>query len=451
MPMLLPLEIVADAVWEREMTTAAENELLTGVGAGTPMGGLMRQYWVPALMSSELKADGDPVRLMLLGEKLIAFRDSNGKVGIMDHRCPHRCASLFFGRNEDGGIRCVYHGWKFDADGNCTDMANVPPHQDFKHKVHAKAYKTAELNGLVWVFMGDQRNVPPLPRIEAALMPEDELDLTCFLRECNWLQALEGDIDTSHADFLHGGTRQAQDFAADDIRRFGSIHRDPDYAVADTDCGTMYGAYRPAGAGQQYWRIAHFMMPFWTITPAGPFERHVTARAWVPVDDNHTMAFNLRQRGRLGGVGGRRIGASAEVRYLPNTSDWLGRWRLAEDARNDYGIDRAAQANSIYSGVMGVTLQDQMITESMGTVSDRTFEHLAPSDEMIARTRRRLVRAAQVFAKDGTRPPGADDPNHYFAARGGYYAQPADADWLEFYRRQLAAVRDPARGSRDAG
>jgi nitrite reductase/ring-hydroxylating ferredoxin subunit len=321
MPMLLPLEIVADAVWEREMTTAAENELLTGVGAGTPMGGLMRQYWVPALMSSELKADGDPVRLMLLGEKLIAFRDSNGKVGIMDHRCPHRCASLFFGRNEDGGIRCVYHGWKFDADGNCTDMANVPPHQDFKHKVHAKAYKTAELNGLVWVFMGDQQNVPPLPRIEAALMPEDELDLTCFLRECNWLQALEGDIDTSHADFLHGGTRQAQDFAADDIRRFGSIHRDPDYAVADTDCGTMYGAYRPAGAGQQYWRIAHFMMPFWTITPAGPFERHVTARAWVPVDDNHTMAFNLRQRGRLGGrwTPHRRVGGgplSAEYERL---------------------------------------------------------------------------------------------------------------------------------------
>ena len=136
------------------MTSMTDSEILTKVGAGTPMGELMRHYWLPALKSSELKADGDPVRLKLLGEQLIAFRDTSGKIGVMDHRCPHRCASLFFGRNEEGGIRCVYHGWKFDTDGNCLDMANVPPHQDFKHKVHAKAYKAAERNGLVWVYMG---------------------------------------------------------------------------------------------------------------------------------------------------------------------------------------------------------------------------------------------------------------------------------------------------------
>ena len=122
----------------------------------------------------QLVADGDPVRLMLLCEKLVAFRDSEGRVGVMDHRCPHRCASLFFGRNEEGGIRCVYHGWKFDTDGNCTDMANVPPHKDFKQKVHAKTYKAAERNGLIWVFMGDQDNVPALPDFEATLLPETE-------------------------------------------------------------------------------------------------------------------------------------------------------------------------------------------------------------------------------------------------------------------------------------
>jgi len=130
---------------------------LTRVGPGTVMGSFMRQYWLPACLSSEVTADGDPLRLMILCEKLVAFRDSAGRVGIMDHRCPHRCASLFMGRNEENGIRCVYHGWKFDVDGNCVDMPSVPARMDFKDKVHAKAYKTHEANGLIWVYMGDSQ------------------------------------------------------------------------------------------------------------------------------------------------------------------------------------------------------------------------------------------------------------------------------------------------------
>ena len=126
-------------------------EQLTRVGTGTVMGDLMRQYWIPALASKELVADGEPRRLVLLGEKLMAFRDSSGRAGVMDHRCPHRCASMFFGRNEEGGVRCAYHGWKFDVDGNCVDMPSVPAGQDFKDKVKAKAYKVAERNGLIWV------------------------------------------------------------------------------------------------------------------------------------------------------------------------------------------------------------------------------------------------------------------------------------------------------------
>ena len=174
------------------MTSEAENELLTCVGPGTPMGTLMRQYWLPACLSSELIADGDPLRLMLLGEGLIAFRDSSGRIGILDHRCPHRCASLFFGRNEEGGLRCVYHGWKFDTAGNCLEMPNLPADQDFRHKVRAKSYQVAERSGLVYVYMGECE-APPLPAIEAALCPPDEMDLSCRQRECNWLQALEGD------------------------------------------------------------------------------------------------------------------------------------------------------------------------------------------------------------------------------------------------------------------
>jgi phthalate 4,5-dioxygenase len=157
------------------MTNAIESEQLTRVGPGTMMGDLMRQYWLPAAKSSEVVAGGDPLRLMLLGERLIAFRDKAGRVGVMDHRCPHRCASLFFGRNEDGGIRCVYHGWKFDADGNCIDMPNVPPDQDFRQKVHAKTYKVTERAGAIWVYMGEREAAPPMPEIEATLLPQSEL------------------------------------------------------------------------------------------------------------------------------------------------------------------------------------------------------------------------------------------------------------------------------------
>ena len=418
------------------MTSKRDSQELTRVGPGTVMGDLMRQYWIPAAQSDELVADGDPVRLVLLGEKLIAFRDSNGKVGVMDHRCPHRCASLFFGRNEEGGIRCVYHGWKFDADGNCLDMANVPPHQDFKHKVHAKAYRAVERRGLVWVFMGDQDRVPELPAIESTLLPEDDLAIDFVQRECNWLQALEGDIDTSHVDFLHGGKRPPSAFPEGDPRRWGTIHRDPEYKVTDTDWGVMYGAYRPADPGNLYWRIAHFIMPFWSITPAGVFDQHIIARAWVPLDDTHTMGVAVRRKSE-------RVKVSIPVgvgEMMPNTTDWFGRYRAVACHENDYMIDRGAQKEESYTGITGINLQDQAITESMGGITDHSFEHLAPSDEMITTTRRRLLRAARDMKKDGTRPPAADDTSAYFGARGGYYVAPEDRDWLDVYRDNVAAA-----------
>src|SRR5690349_11094905 len=174
------------------MTTPAEhpNALLTRVGPGTPTGRLMRHYWLPAAKSSELSADSDPMRLLLLGEKLIAFRDSDGRIGVMDHRCPHRNASLFLGRNEERGIRCVYHGWKFDADGRCVDMPSVPAGQDFKDKVRPRAYRATERNGIIWVYMGDRAVPPALPAIEVSLLPEDQVDVVFTQRQCNWMQAL---------------------------------------------------------------------------------------------------------------------------------------------------------------------------------------------------------------------------------------------------------------------
>src|SRR5438105_2403733 len=246
------------------MTSERESRELTQVGAGTVMGDLMRRYWLPAARSSERERDGAPVRLMLLGEKLIAFRDSAGRVGIMDHRCPHRCASLFLGRNEPGGLRCIYHGWKFDTDGNCLEMPNVAPAQRFEDKVKAKTYKVNERGGLIWVYMGARAEAPPMPMIEATLLPEAEVNASFVQRECNWAQALEGDIDTSHFGFLHIGSVDPADVPGDNLIRWTVANRAPEYHVADTDWGTMYAAYRSAEAGQTYWRFANFLFPFWT-------------------------------------------------------------------------------------------------------------------------------------------------------------------------------------------
>src|SRR5919199_1452537 len=192
------------------MLKQEENELITRVGPGTPMGSFMREYWVPALLSSELPGpDSDPVRVMLLGEKLIAFRDSHGVVGLIQNHCPHRGASLFFGRNEEAGLRCVYHGWKFSPDGTCVDMPNEPAESDFKSKVKAVAYPTRERGGVVWAYMGPRETPPPLPDLEGNNVPEGEYSVNAIQRECNYLQGLEGDIDTSHFSFLHFGAADA--------------------------------------------------------------------------------------------------------------------------------------------------------------------------------------------------------------------------------------------------
>ena len=315
-------------------TAMLTNQALTQVGPGTPMGRLMRQYWLPAAPSGELKTDGDPIRLMLLGEKLIAFRDSSGRVGILDHRCPHRVASLYFGRNEHDGIRCIYHGWKFDVDGRCVDMPNVPPQHDFRDKVRARSYRTIERNGLVWVFMGDQSMVPPMPDIEAAMAPQAEVNIRFVQRACNWMQALEGDIDTSHFGFLHAGHASIDDFQDDHPMRHTVTNRAPDYHVADTPWGTSYGAFRTEADGQVAWRVANFMFPFWTQAPNADFLTHVGVRGWVPMDDEHTMVVMIswhKMASVYSGIplkNGKPIpGYAAAIEMLPNTNDWHGRYR----------------------------------------------------------------------------------------------------------------------------
>ena len=438
------------------MTTKSEGEELTRVGPGTVMGALMREYWIPALKSSELARDGAPVRLMLLGEKLIGFRDSDGRVGVFDHRCPHRCASLFLGRNEQGGIRCIYHGWKFDVSGACVDMPSVPP-PGFQQKVKAKAYRCAERAGVVWVYMGARTEPPPLPGFEILDVSEAELNVTFIQRDCNYLQALEGEIDTSHFGFLHAGHVDIDDVAEGDPLRHTIINRAPEYHVADTPWGTQYAGYRAVGTGQTYWRFGNFLFPFWAQAPNGEFDSHMHARAWVPLDDHHTMhIFIWWKKAKAANslplpkfkdgttVGGTGRGAP----LLPNSTDWLGRWRMAGNAGNDWGLDRGAQmSNTIYSGIDGIHLQDQAITESMGPITDFEHETLAPSDRMITRTRRRLLLAARGLRDAGTLPPGIEDAGIYRSARSGYFvSEDAKANpkaWQDVYARQFDAAVHP--------
>ncbi len=434
------------------MLSQADNDLLCRVGPGTPMGDLMREYWLPALRSDELpRNDSDPVRIMLLGEPLIAFRTTSGAVGLIQNACPHRGASLFYGRNEEEGLRCVYHGWKFDAAGSCVDMPSEPPDSQFKDKVRATAYPCVERGGVVWTYMGSRENPPPLPDFESNQAPEgaevgngpargsrSEWNVFNHSRNCNWMQALEGDIDTSHATILHMGKLTPDDVPEDSWTRLNVSEWAPKYSVVDTDYGTCYGAYRPAGPDHNYWRIASFLFPFYTMVPVNTLGGQAMARAWVPMDDEHTMFWSMSRRLPYEDVdttwqdAANASGhlAARGLEFEPNTTDWYGRFNFTAKAENDYLMDREEQRNSTYSGLPAIVLEDQMVTETMGPIYDRPSEHLGTSDAMIIRTRMRLINAARALRERGEIPPGVEEPEVYRQRSGGVVL-PKDVDWLE--------------------
>lgn len=434
------------------MLSDEDNEMLTRVGPGTPLGTLIREYWIPAMLSWELPvADCDPVRVMLLGERLVAFRDSSCRVGLIQNNCPHRGASLFFGRNEEGGIRCVYHGWKFDTTGACIDMPNEPADADFKARVKATTYPCIERAGIVWTYMGPRRTPPPVPLHEALDLPEGQYYAGAALRSCNWLQGLEGDLDASHLYCLHFGMTRLEDTEPGTAAHHHVRTPVPHYVACDTAYGTMYGACRPAGPGENYWRIAQYLFPFYTHIAA---HRSVLLRMWVPMDDGHTMFYTLDRRSLIPSSG---EGASAgeepfssptagvadhqsprliadvndePCRLRPNSSDWFGRFRLVADAANDYLLDREVQRTDTFTGIPGIFTQDHAITESMGAIVDRTAEHVGTADIMIIRTRRRLLKAVQALVAHQEIPPGVDEPQLY-RTRSASCMLPQDADWIE--------------------
>jgi phenylpropionate dioxygenase-like ring-hydroxylating dioxygenase large terminal subunit len=410
------------------MLSVQDNELLCRVGPGTPVGDLMRLYWIPAVRSEELAApDCPPLRVRLLGEDLIAFRTTSGAVGLVQNACPHRGASLFFGRNEEEGLRCVYHGWKFDVTGACVDMPSEPAESNFRNKVRARAYPTRERGEVIWAWMGESEP-PDLPMLEPNMQPEGKSFIYNLFCEGNFMQNWEGDMDTVHAAFLHGSFTP-QEVEPGTVQAFTQENKAPRFSVLDTEWGTSYGAYRPAGEDSYYWRISHILFPFYSMIPNGTLGRNAFWRAYVPIDDHHTMMWtqisgpDLEKRSR---------GLTGGLHWRSSTTDWLGRYHLTQDQHNDFLIDREVQKSGVsYTGIPGgARPQDMAMTWSMGPIYDRSHEHLGTTDALIIRTRRRMINAAKALREHGRLPPGADNPAIY-AQRSGQTVLPRNVDWWQ--------------------
>src|ERR671934_1288341 len=268
------------------MLSKEYNELITNTNPGTPMGELFRRFWLPVALAEELGGpDGVPVRVRVMGEDLIAFRDTNGRVGLLDAYCPHRGAPLFFGRNEQRGLRCVYHGWKFDVHGQCVEMPNEPPESTFNEKVRATAHLCAERGGVLWAYLGPADHPAEPPELEWTHVPESHRYVTKRIQVCNYLQNLEGEVDSSHVSFLHSSYRgRLPEYLARD--------RAPRFFVKPTDSGLLIGARRDAEAASYYWRITQFLMPTYTMIPA-PVGGSISFTAAVPIDDEYMMGFTV--------------------------------------------------------------------------------------------------------------------------------------------------------------
>jgi phenylpropionate dioxygenase-like ring-hydroxylating dioxygenase large terminal subunit len=424
------------------MLSKEDNELLCRVGPGTPMGELMRQYWIPAIRADELPApDSAPVRIKLLGEELIGFRMTSGAVGLIRNACPHRGASLFFGRNEEEGLRCVYHGWKFDGTGACVDMPSEPAESNFRNKVRATAYRTQERNGIVWAYMGPREEPPPLPDLEGNLY--EDFSISVLHRANNWMQGIEGELDTIHAAFLHSAPNRVRTFEPGTFGYYQSRSKDGAFSVRETDYGTSYGMYRPAEEDTSYWRIGHLLFPFFAMPPgASTLGEDARFLAYVPMDDYNTLEWGVGRRSpdvQSQGLFGRE--------YIPNGTGWHERFRIEQNLGNDFKIDREAQKNGdSYTGIPGIRQQDMAMTETMGPIMDRANEHLGTTDQMIIRTRRRYIAAAKALVEQGVTPPGVDEPGLY-RQRSGLVILPRSADWWEGTRllRERFDAPEPVR------
>ncbi len=418
------------------MLNKEDNQTLTRVGPGTVMGDFLRQYWQPILLTDELpEPDCAPLRVRLLGEDLIAVRTSSGKVGLLGNHCPHRGASLFFGRNEEEGLRCVYHGWKYDVDGNCVDMPNEPPESNFKHKIQHTAYPCQERAGLIWAYLGPQSPPPAIPDLEWTMVPDRHRYVSKRWQESNWAQSIEGGIDNSHASFLHSKLRINPQQSA---TSYMFNDRRPRFEAVDTDYGTMIVARREAGDDKYYWRVTQFYLPFYSMIPGFDPSGLSDGHAWVPIDDENTMTWSISwhtdrplteeevTERKTYPTSGIHVGINGG--FKPATSAPGGAWRTAPDFSNNFHLDYNLQKTEQFTGIINFGMQDSGIQVSMGPIYDRTHEHLGSSDTGIIRVRRRWLSSARALREQGTLPPAVNDPE-LFRARAVPIVLPKDVPW----------------------
>lgn len=416
------------------MLSRQENDLLTRTGPGTPTGELMRRYWILALLSEEIpEPDCSPVRVRLLGEDLVAFRDSQGRVGLLGEYCSHRRASLFYGRNEEGGLRCVYHGWKYDRDGNVLDTPAEPLESQLRHKVRHKAYPCHEVAGVVFTYMGPSEKMPLFPNYPWFAVLRDHVIVTKFFLDCSYLQALEGDCDTSHTAYLHRGNRGGGGLAPpQDLA--------PRFEIEYTWCGIRAAAIRRVGSDLKNVRVSTFAMPFIGSVPIGKIINGkldgFLAVYQVPCDDETTWRYNFRFK--------RSEPMTAEEHYF-DKSQVGPDYKLIANRHNEYLLDRKKQKTVNYTGIEGFATQDACVTESMGPICDRTEEHLGASDAYVIALRRFLLKAVAEFQK-GADPAGLvfdaamDD---FSAVNCTSITVPLEASWKEAEKRIYGPWTNP--------
>ncbi len=421
------------------------NELLTQTGPGTAMGELFRQYWIPALLAEELPENGcPPVRVKLLAERMVAVRDSEGRYGLIDEFCAHRGASLWFGNNEPGGLRCAYHGWKYDVTGQCLDVPSEPDTSAFCKKVKLTAYPLVKVGDILWAYLGDPANQPALPEYEFARVPAEQSYTSKRWQESNWLQALEGGIDSSHVSWLHSaGLKNDPLFKGSKGNEYNLNDMRPFFEVVEADGGLFVGVRRNAEEGNYYWRITPWVMPAFTIVP--PRADHpVHGHFWVPIDDENCWVFTFDYQPvrplAENELVAMRAGHGVHNEYEPGT------FRPLQNKDNDYMMDRSAQRRGdTFSGVKGIAMQDASLQESMGPIVDRTKERLVSADSGIIKARRKLLNAAVALRDDGITPPGVDPAHH--RVRSASIVLPVEESFLEACREALTATPGVAHTS----
>ena len=431
------------------MLTSEENELLCRIGPKTPMGDLVRRFWIPAASSTELLANAPPKRVRLAGRDFVLFRDSRGTPGLLNERCPHRGASLTLARNEECGLRCIYHGWKIGVDGTLLETPSESEDSTFKERLRAPAYPTYDSGGLVWVYLGPKESEPPRMTFDFCDLPDENRIVIQLQIACNFMQAIEGVLDSAHSNFLHADTfKPTASVTVSELRSDLRVERPsndtrPKLDVRNTDYGFRYAALRRPIVSpdtEQYVRVTEFIAPIYAMFPAP--KGYGNTQAFVPIDDEHTMLYFVKYHyDRAIGDEERQLHYSwSKARPGIDVDE---EFRTRRTRENGWLQDRAAmERNESFSGIAGVQIEDSVVQESMGALYDRSEEHLGASDVAVIRMRRLMLDAARALAERNEAPFAVLQRSDYSNIQALEKIIPLSDSWHELYpadRREQVA------------